>query len=67
MSVGQVRFIDSFQFMNSGLGDLVDNLESSELHFTSMQFPDPAEFELVKKKGVYPYDYFNSITRFTDT
>ena len=66
MSVGQVRFIDSFQFMNSGLGELVNNMNSNELIFTKIQFPDPVEFELVKKKGVYPYDYFNSIDRFID-
>ena len=48
MSVGQVRFIDSFQFMNSGLGALVDNLDASDLYFTNNQFPDLCTLELVK-------------------
>ena len=48
-------FIDSMQFTNSSLDSLVNNLLDNDFKYLSEEFS--GEFsELVKKKGVYPYE-----------
>ena len=48
-------FIDSMQFTNSSLDSLVNNLSDDDFKYLSEEFS--GEFsELVKKKGVYPYE-----------
>ena len=59
-----IRFIDSLKFMNSSLEKLASNLTSFpelEGYFKGKQL------ELVKRKGVYPYDYMNCISRMSET
>ena len=69
-SLGNLRFIDSLQFLNSSLQKLVENLskegEGGEKfqHLTS-QFPQNREILL--KKGIYPYDYVDSPNKLEDT
>ena len=58
-----LTFIDSFQFMSSSLDKLVSNLRKEDLKYTSTAFygykPD-----LMSKKGVYPYDFMDSMEKF---
>ena len=60
----EIRFIDSLKFMNSSLEKLAGNLTS---------FPDLEHYfkghqlELVKRKGVYPYDYMDRVGRLGET
>ena len=68
-SLGKLVFIDSLQFMNSSLEDLVKNLKQSGLQ----QFKH-TNSEILKKhvnmltrKGVFPYDYMDSFERFDET
>ena len=49
-------FIDSMQFMNTSLYALVRNLGSEDFKYLSEEFEDDKQFELVKCKGVYPYE-----------
>ena len=60
-----LKFIDSFQFMSSSLETLVKNVPLSDLKYTSQEFQDE-KLELMKRKGVYPYDYMNSFDKFDD-
>ena len=60
-----LKFIDSFQFMSSSLETLVKNVPLSDLKYTSQEFQDK-KLELMKRKGVYPYDYMNSFDKFDD-
>ena len=63
-SLGNARFIDSLKFLNCNLGELVqglDNVEHEDGYF------DDGERELIRRKGVYPYEYMDSITRFGET
>ena len=56
------------KFMNSSLDNLVENLTKSELDKlkeTKKVFKD--KINLVSRKGVYPYDYMNSIEKFYET
>ena len=57
-------FIDSMQFMNSSLDSLIKNLSDSDFKHLSNEFKDTAQLELVKQKGVYPYEYMHCSDKF---
>ena len=61
-----LTFIDSFQFMSSSLEKLVCNLPKETLKYTSQRFKGD-KFDLMIRKGVYPYDYMDSFKKFEDT
>ena len=46
--------------MSQSLDRLSSNLSEELFKYTQSAFPDPERFSLVKKKGVYPYDYMDS-------
>ena len=50
-----LKFIDSFQFMNSSLEKLVSNLNKDQFYYTSIIFKGK-KFDLMNKQGVYPYE-----------
>ena len=62
-----LAFIDSFQFMGSSLEKLAGNLSEERFIYTREYFPDERQFILMKAKGVYPYDYIDSFSKFDDT
>ena len=62
-----VAFLDSFQFMSSSLASLVNNLDS--LPFTEMlkrDYPNLTN-ETIKRKGVFPYSYFDSLSKLQES
>ena len=59
-----LTFIDSFSFMSQSLDRLSSNL--SNLFYTREAFPNDEQFRLIKRKGVYPYDYMDSFKRFSE-
>ena len=61
-----LNFIDSLQFMNISLARLADNLPAEGFIYTKEYFTDNRQFELMKEKGVYPYDYMDSFSKFND-
>ena len=61
-----LTFIDSFQFMSSSLDKLVNNIPKDDLIYTSQVFKGK-ELDLMSKKGVYPYDYMDSLKKFNQT
>ena len=58
-------FLDSFQFMSSSLDNLVKNLPDEAFKFTKHEFKKE-QFNLMKQKGIYPYDYMDSFNRFNE-
>ena len=56
-------FIDSMQFMNSGLEKLVKDLSDNDFKYLTKVFGSK-NLELLKQKGTYPYDYMDSFKRF---
>ena len=58
-------FIDSMQFMNSKLDSLVKNLSDNDFKYLSEEFSGKF-LELVKEKGVYPYEYMGSFKTFSE-
>ena len=77
-SWGQFRFVDSFAFLNSSLDKLVKNTPKKDLRITRQQYPNrcylsqsrrllnDTKFHLVTQKGVYPYEYMDSLDRFDE-
>ena len=59
-------FIDSLQFMNQSLANLVKNLPEDAFKYTSEVFKG-RKLQLMKQKGVYPYDYMSNFDKFNDT
>jgi len=68
MKVGQLKYIDSMQFMNNSLANLTKNLGTNH-PITSWHFKEYSsdQISLVCRKGVYPYEYINSQDRFLET
>ena len=60
-----LTFIDSFQFMSSSLEKLVSNMPKKSFKYTSEVF-EGKEFDLMVRKGVYPYDYMDSFDKFNE-
>ena len=58
-------FLDSFQFMASSLERLTANLPADAFKYASKVFQDE-KLSLMKKKGVYAYDYMDSFEKFDD-
>ena len=58
-------FIDSMQFMNCSLDSLVSNLVDKDFKHLLRKFSGE-RLELVKEKGVYPYEYMNSFEKFDE-
>ena len=60
-----LKFIDSLQFMNKSLESLAENLSLNDMKYTLQEFQDE-KLELMKRKGVYPYDYMDDFDKFND-
>ena len=54
----EIRFIDSFKFLQTSLANLVGNLQADDFHNTKEIMKD--NVDLLTRKGVYPYDCFIS-------
>ena len=57
MKVGQLKYIDSMQFMNNSLANLTKNL-GDDHPITSQHFKDftPGQISLATRKGIYPHE-----------
>src|SRR5205814_5658148 len=68
MKVGQLKYIDSMQFMNNSLANLTKNL-GDDYPITSQHLKDftSGQISLATCKGIYPYDYIDSHDRFNET
>ena len=63
----ELRFIDSFKFMASGLDSLTKNLVSGGKKLFGFEDYSELQYDLLTRKGVYPYEYVNSWDRFNLT
>ncbi|CAG8595582.1 9297_t:CDS:2, partial [Cetraspora pellucida] len=70
MKVGQLKYIDSMQFMNSSLASLTKNLGDNHpitsQYFKKLGYTEE-QIALVYRKGIYCYDYIDSQDRFLET
>ncbi|XP_061193783.1 uncharacterized protein LOC133202021 [Saccostrea echinata] len=74
-SMGKLDFIDSFQFLSTSLEKLVKNLSKEGVekfkhlhHYIEKQHPGQIneKMNLLMRKGVYPYEYMDSIDKFRE-
>ena len=63
----KLRFIDSFKFMSSSLDSLTTNLVRGGQHLFGFEKYTPKQYELLVKKGIYPYEYMSEWERFKET
>ena len=67
-SMGNLRFIDSLQFLNASLEKLVSNLAADGMSkFKHLKTEFKSHHELLIRKGVYPYDYVDSPQKLCET
>jgi hypothetical protein len=58
----KLRFLDSYRFFQKGLANVAKSLKDFPILESEFN-----EIELLKEKGVYPYEYIDSIVRLNDT
>ena len=63
----ELRFIDSFKFMSSSLDSLTKSLVSGGKKLSGFEDYSELQYDLLIRKGVYPYEYVNSWDRFEET
>ena len=61
----EIRFIDSFKFLQTSLANLVSNLQPDDFHCTKHAYK--SNTTLLTRKGVYPYDYVSSLDKLSET
>ena len=62
----KIRFIDSFKFMAESLDSLVNNLPKDAFNNLKRYYTGD-KLSLVMRKGVYPYEYMDSLERLKET
>ena len=60
----EIRFLDSARFMTAPLGNLVKNLTDEDFLETRKVFGE--NWELMKRKGVFPYEWLDSTEKFQE-
>ena len=61
----EIRFLDSYKFLQSSLGNLVSNLSEKDFKVIRSEFKKNTE--ILTRKGVYPYDYISSLDKLSET
>ena len=61
----KIRFIDSFRFLPASLNKLAENLEPNQFKHMREKFGDKCD--LLLRKGVFPYDWFDSFEKLNET
>lgn len=63
----QIKFIDSFQFLSSSLDNLSKSLTQDDFHNLTKEFESNEEkIHLLIHKGIYPYDYVDSWSKYEE-
>jgi len=65
----KLRFIDSFKFLNASLDKLVSYLDKDKLKIVRSEFCklSAEDFDLLTRKGVFPYEYIDCVEKLQDT
>ena len=63
----ELRFIDSFKFMSSSLDSLTKHLVSGGKQLFGSNDYSELQYDLLTRKGIYPYEYLSSWDHFEET
>lgn len=59
-SSDRLRFVDSYAFLSASIEKLSNNLSKDQFKHLEMEFKDNEHIDLLKRKGIYPYDYMKN-------
>ena len=62
----ELRFISSFKFMSSSLDSLTKNLVSNGKQLFGFEDYSELQYDLLTRKGIYPYEYMSFWDRFEE-
>lgn len=66
----QIRFLDSYRFLNSSINNLASLLTKEKLKISNAEYHKEnltsEQIDLISLKGVFPYEYLNSWSRLND-
>lgn len=62
----QLRFVDSFRFLGTSLEKLTKTMKKQDFDHLQRFFPNPNKFQLLTRKGVYPYEYMSDCERYNE-
>lgn len=62
-----LRFIDSYKFLGTSLDQLSKTMKITDFTHLREHFPCESEFQLLTRKGVYPYDYMCQWDRYDES
>ena len=63
----ELRFTDSFTFLSSSLDSLTKNFVSGGKQLFRFEDYSELQYDLLTRKGIYPYEYISSWDRFEET
>ncbi|KYN15673.1 hypothetical protein ALC57_12104 [Trachymyrmex cornetzi] len=65
----KLRFTGSFKFLNASLEKLASYLDKDKLKIVQSEFSilSDEEFELLTRKGIFPYEYVDCVDKLPDT
>ncbi|XP_044741925.1 uncharacterized protein LOC123302897 [Chrysoperla carnea] len=63
----QLRFIDSFRFLADKLENLASYLDNDKKSILHKEVSNDEQFQLLTRKGVFPYEYMSSWGRLQET
>jgi hypothetical protein len=55
-----LRFIDSYRFLGMSLDNCAKSLKDEDYEITKKYFPNNDEFQLIRRKGIFPYEYLSN-------
>ena len=66
-SLENLRFIDSYRFLQASLDSLVKSTPYEKFRYTPKLCKNEKQRELIIQKGIYPYEYMDEWERFNET
>ena len=63
----ELRFINSFKFMSTGLDSLTNNLVKGSQKLFGFEDYSELQYNLLTRKGIYPYEYMSSWDKFEES
>ncbi|XP_050456463.1 uncharacterized protein LOC126854112 [Cataglyphis hispanica] len=63
----KLRFIDSYKFLSASLDKLASFLNKDKFKILKSKFQNEDNFNLLTRKGIFPYEYIDCVDRLKDT
>ncbi|XP_054279772.1 uncharacterized protein LOC128997944 [Macrosteles quadrilineatus] len=56
----KLQFVDSYRLMSKSLAILASILPVHRMNITRARYPDQEEFDMLRRKGIFPYEHITS-------